>query len=149
MTTEQRAFQIRPACLADASELARLCCELGYPATHAEILTRLQAAPHFPHLYIAVAAHGATLLGWIAAEHRLSVEVGEIVEISGLVVDASQRGAGIGRALLTEAEQWGKKCRVSTVWVSSAIARTGSHAFYEHAGFVRSKTQHRYCKTLA
>lgn len=102
----------------------------------------------FPHLYIAVAPHGATLLGWMAVEHRLGVERGEIVEISGLIVDASQRGAGIGRALRADAEQWGKKRGVSTVWVSSNIARTGSHPFYERAGFTRPKTRHRYCKTL-
>ena len=148
MATEQPPFQIRPACLSDASELARLASELGYPADESEIASRLLAAQCLPNLFIAVAADASRLLGWIAAEQRLILEAGEIIEISGLIVDTTQRHRGIGRALLADAEQWGKDRGIATAWVSSNVTRTGSHHFYERAGFIRTKTQHHYCKQL-
>lgn len=148
MTTERAPFQIRPACLSDASELARLSSELGYPASESERASRLQAAQRLPPSFHRGATNASGLLGWIVAELRLVLESGEIIEISGLVVDTNQRQKGIGRALLAGAEQWGKNRGITTAWVSSNITRTGSHHFYERTGFIRTKTQHQYCKLL-
>ena len=88
------------------------------------------------------------LLGWIAAERRLILESGDIVEIVGLVVDTTQQRSGIGRALVVATEQWAASLGVSTLWVSSNVTRTASHPFYESLGYVRIKTQHAYAKTL-
>lgn len=140
---------VRHAKHSDAPELARLSLELGYAHPIPEIESRLQALLLRPEHFIAVAAMDPhSLLGWIAAERRLILESGDIVEIVGLVVDTTQQRAGIGRALVAAAEQWAASLGISTLWVSSNVTRTASHPFYESLGYVRIKTQHAYAKTL-
>ena len=140
---------VRPAKLTDAPELARLILELGYTSSVPEIESRLQALLLRPNHFIAVAAGDPpSLLGWIAAERRLILESGDIVDIVGLVVDATQQRAGVGRALVAATEQWAASVGLPTLWVCSNVARTASHPFYESLGYVRIKTQHAYVKTL-
>jgi len=140
---------VRPAKRSDAPELARLTLELGYTHSLPKIESRLHALLQRPDHFIAVAVGDTPpLLGWIAAERRLILESGDIVEIVGLVVDATQQRAGIGHALVAAAEQWAASQGVSTLWVSSNVARTASHPFYETLGYARIKTQHAYAKTL-
>ncbi|HEX8777263.1 MAG TPA: GNAT family N-acetyltransferase, partial [Rhodanobacter sp.] len=91
--------------------------------------------------------HGG-LLGWIAIERRLTLESGERIEIVGLVVDAAARGTGVGRALVTDAEQWARAQGFDAIGVRSNVAREGSHPFYEALGYVRMKTQHAYRKPV-
>ncbi|NDP47967.1 MAG: GNAT family N-acetyltransferase [Sulfuriferula multivorans] len=141
------SYRVRPAKLSDAPELARLTLELGYTHSLPEIESRLHALLLRPDPFIAVAVGDPIpLLGWIAAERRLILESGDIVEIVGLVVDTTQQRAGIGRALVTATEQWATIEGVSTLWVRSNVARTASHPFYETLGYVRIKTQHAYVK---
>jgi len=140
---------VRPAKLSDAPELARLSLELGYTNAVPEIESRLQALLLRPDHFIAVAVGDPPpLLGWIAAERRLILESGDIVEIVGLVVDATLQRAGVGRALVAATEQWAASAGISTLWVSSNVARTASHPFYVTLGYARTKTQHAYVKTL-
>ncbi len=140
---------VRPAKHSDAPELARLSLELGYTNSAPEIESRLQALLQRLDHFIAVAVRDPpTLLGWIAAERRLILESGDIVEIVGLVVDATQQRAGIGHAIVAAAEQWVASLGISTLWISSNVTRTASHIFYETLGYVRIKTQHAYVKSL-
>ena len=140
---------IRSARPGDAAEIARLCTELGYTASPQDIEARLPSLLATGNHYIAVAAGSdSTLLGWIAAEHRLLLESGERVEIVGLVVGRDARARGIGKALVSTTERWATSRGVSTVLVRSNIARNESHAFYQRIGYTRTKTQHAYVKTL-
>ncbi len=107
---------VRPAKRSDAPELARLTLELGYTNAAAEIESRLHALLLRPNHFIAVAVGDPpSLLGWIAAERRLILESGDIVEIVGLDVDATHQRAGIGRALVAAMEQWAVSKGVSTL----------------------------------
>jgi GNAT superfamily N-acetyltransferase len=142
--------QIRPARLTDAAEIARLNVELGYAASAEEIGARLTVLLASADHFVAVAAaHGSHLLGWTVAERRLSLESGEKAEITGLVVGATARRTGVGRALVAAAEQWAATQGQRTICVRSNIIRAESHPFYQSLGYVRKKTQHIYEKPLS
>jgi GNAT superfamily N-acetyltransferase len=139
----------RKARLSDAARLAELSEMLGYPVepeTMTRRLERLSVKPDHVVLVAEVSPH--LVVGWIhAAEHDI-LEVGNFCEILGLVVAADQRGGGIGRRLLEQAEHWALGRGLGEVSVRSNVTRSESHPFYERLGFVRAKTQHAYRKRL-
>jgi GNAT superfamily N-acetyltransferase len=132
----------------DAAEMARLAGELGYPMSTAEMARRLGVLLPNERHYIAVAATGDRLTGWVQVEHRFSLEGGDRAELMGLVVDSSARRRGIGRDLVDVAENWALARGLSAVTVRSNAARELSHPFYEALGYSREKTQHVYRKAV-
>ena len=141
--------ELRRATLTDAAEMTRLSAQLGYPLAPAEMARRLTVLlPNERHC-VAVAASGERLLGWMHVEHRFSLEGGDRAELMGLVVDASARRGGVGRALVTAAERWALSRSLTALTVRSNAARELSHPFYEALGYSREKTQHVYRKALA
>lgn len=139
----------RAARASDAGEIARLAGELGYPVDADSMAGRLDALLGSPRQCVRVIDGEGRLAGWIAAERRLSLEVGERVEITGLVVDGRARRGGVGRALVGAAEAWAAEQGVAVVFVRSNVQRQDSHPFYEGLGYVRQKSQHVYGKRLA
>ncbi|MGI8956838.1 MAG: GNAT family N-acetyltransferase [Chthoniobacterales bacterium] len=102
-----------------------------------------------PDYFVAVAeGSGGSLLGWIGAEYSLLLELGEEIEIVGLVVRQGMRRAGIGKALLAAAEEWARQRGQPSIRVRSNAARVESHPFYERMGYARVKTQHCYRKRV-
>lgn len=140
---------IRPALLDDASDIARLATELGYPTTTEQANSRLTLLLPRDSYFIAVADVSSQIVGWVAAERRLLLESGERVEIVGLIVSATARRNGIGAALVEAAEVWARAQGMQVLSVRSNVARIEAHPFYERLGYVRSKTQHAYVKQLA
>lgn len=138
----------RIARIEDAAEVARLCTELGYPATTEEMTARLGVVISAGDGQVFVVEQDSGLLGWIAIELRTSLETGRKAEIVGLVVDAGAHRSGIGKALVATAEAWVRQQRLEVVMVRSNTARVESHPFYEGMGFVRRKSQHVYFKSL-
>jgi GNAT superfamily N-acetyltransferase len=138
----------RRARVDDAAEIARLAGELGYPADPAAMAVRLAALMADPRQCVQVIDGEGRLAGWIAAERRLSLETGERVEITGLVVDSTGRRGGLGRALVAAAEDWAREQDIDVVIVRSNVRRQASHPFYEGLGYVRKKSQHVYVRCL-
>lgn len=144
------SYSIIPAQETDAAEIARLSLELDYQTTVDKSRAALKQMLGLPSYFIVVASAGAgQLLGWAVAERRLSLESGESVELTGLVVTTSARQLGVGRALVAAAEHWALQNGFSSIRVRSNITRTESHPFYERLGFERTKTQHAYKKPLS
>ncbi|WP_243318953.1 GNAT family N-acetyltransferase [Geothrix paludis] len=144
------SHQIRSATLSDASDIARLSDALGYPAEHEEIARRLAVLlPNPLHLVlVAEPLEGHGLLGWLAAEQRITLESGTKFEIVGLVVDGTARRSGIGKALVQAAEAWVLDQSGTGLGVRSNVLRPESHGFYESLGYLRKKSQHVYHKGL-
>jgi len=140
---------VRPARPDDATEITRLSVELGYPASLAAITANLATLLASARYLVSVADQGSRLLGWAVVERRLSLESGERAELTGLVVSASVRRTGIGKALVSAAEQWGSEQGLTSIYVRSNVARQESHPFYLGLGYARKKTQHTYEKRLA
>jgi GNAT superfamily N-acetyltransferase len=89
------------------------------------------------------------VVGWLhGSEHDL-LETGRHCEIFGLVVDPEYRGKRVGRSLLEAIEAWATSRGLDEVAVRSNVVRIESHPFYEHSGYIRTKTQHAYRKQLA
>lgn len=132
----------------DAAGIARLSGQLGYPVDAASMAARLQQLlPRDSH-FIRVAADGPHLLGWIAAEQRLTLETGDSFEIVGLVVDRDAHRGGIGSTLVAAVADWARSRGGPRLIVRSNVVRTESHPFYERLGFARVKSQHVYRRDL-
>ncbi|MFZ1081362.1 MAG: GNAT family N-acetyltransferase, partial [Candidatus Kryptoniota bacterium] len=96
---------IRQATLADADRITELCVQLGYKATCENVLHRIQKIMDKGDTVVFVAEEDGFVNGWIQAAIKATIESGEFAEITGLVVDESARGKGIGKSLVRKAEE--------------------------------------------
>jgi len=140
--------QVRRAAAADAARIAELSGVLGYPVDERTMAERLAHLLARDDNAVFVAFDGDAMVGWVhGAEHEL-LEVGRLCEILGLVVDASTRRSGAGRALVAAIERFAASRGLRQVSVRSNVVRIESHPFYERLGYTRVKTQHSYRKNL-
>jgi GNAT superfamily N-acetyltransferase len=136
---------VRDARPEDAEAMSRLCEQLGYPAQAGAIpqrLVRLQRDPNVRAL-VADAGEGPVGLATVHIRHTINHEA-PIAQLTLLVVDESQRSRGVGRALVEEAERWAHAQGCHRIVVTTALQRTGAHAFYERIGY--RHTGRRYGK---
>ena len=134
---------IRGARLDDASALADLSTQLGYPSTEAQVRERLRLLEDREReLLVAVAADG--LAGFIDVHVQRVVESEPYGEVGGLVVGAPHRGAGLGAALLAAAADWSRARGLERLWIRANLARVGPHEFYEAVGCRAVKDQRVY-----
>jgi GNAT superfamily N-acetyltransferase len=137
---------IRRAREADASAVASLCGELGYPIPAEQARTRIVDDGE---VVLLVADTGAgEVVGWIEVAPRRSVEFGEVAEIQGLVVTASIRGRDVGSRLLTAAERWAREHGFDRIRVRSNVIRERTHGFYLARGYSERKRQVVFDKPL-
>jgi len=141
---------IRPAHAVDTPELAALAGELGYPSTAEELERRLAPLLGDPSqlVLVAVAADGDRAVGWLHATVRRQLDSDDFVEVVGLVVGASQRGAGVGARLLARAEAWALGQGVALVQLRSNVTRERAHGFYLRAGYERVKTSYLFWRRV-
>lgn len=139
---------VRAAALDDAVQLALLCEELGVALPAAIASQRLQAMLASSSSQVVVAQNGERVVGWAAAQLRLTLQSGTRVEVTGLAVDPGSRRQGVGRVLLAAIERWAQSRGHSVVLARSNATRVESHPFFESLGYERSKTQQVYRKPL-
>ncbi len=140
---------IRPATPADAAAIAGLAAQLGYTVTADEVGCRLAALTRRPEHAVYVAATPAeAVVGWIHLYVDHSLLQGPVVALGGIVVEETQRGTGIGRRLMEQAEQWGRAHDCEAVYLKTNIIRHEAHVFYESLGYRNVKTQYAYRKAL-
>ena len=144
------SWRIREAAAADAGALARLSGQLGYPAEPPAIARRLAAiAVHAAGAVLVAESGDGTIAGWAHVLPQRRLEHDANVELAGLVVDESRRGAGVGAALLRAAEQWGSAHGYSEIVVRSNVIRGRAHRFYLREGYAEKKRQAVFVKRLA
>ncbi len=143
------AIRVRRARRGDAAALAALSGELGYPARAADVAARLDAlAARDAHAVFVAALDGGPPQGFLHVFGTFYVESDPFAEIGGLVVAAAARGRGLGAALVAAGEAWAREAGFATLRVRSRVERVASHAWYEHRGYARLKTQAVFAKTL-
>ncbi len=141
------SVSIRLAQVADTDHLVRLTAQLGYDITTEEASARLQRVLERPDHRFFIADDGRPV-GWLHAARVEYFESGACVVINGLVVDSDCRGAGIGRLLLQQAEQWAREEGIGIVRVWSSDQRHRAHRFYAREGYEIVKTQLAFVKSV-
>ena len=150
MTDKSKRFElkIRRAKTGDAADLAALSGELGYPATAAEIRSRVSRLKSAANDALFVAERDGEVIGWLHISVNHLIEVPTRAEINAFIVSEKQRSNGAGAKLLDAAMKWarGKKCEHMSVRCN--VVRNRAHAFYQRHGFEHYKTQKAFRKPL-
>jgi GNAT superfamily N-acetyltransferase len=138
------AVRIRVATDADVPAMASLLAHLGYPADAAELperLRRMRAAGDDAF----VAELNDTPVGLATVHARAVLHVARpVAQLTALVVPPEMRGRGVGRALVAEAERWGRERGADRLVVTTALHRAEAPLFYERLGF--EHTGRRYVR---
>ncbi len=145
---EGATIEIRYVTKPDAERVSELCHQLGYETTVDEIESRLRSMLGNRANAVFVAEIDGGVVGWIQVEMRSVIESGEFGEITGLVVDGRFRRRGIASRLVKRAEEWSLDSGLNRIRVRTNLIRAESHPFYRSMGFVETKTQAVYQKTL-
>ena len=141
---------IRTADPDDAAVIGKLVAQLGYADITIESSRRrlVQILDRADHAVFVASTGGRTVAGFL---HICVVETLEHEprgEIRSLSVDQKHRSAGIGAQLVERAEQWAKERQLPRIRVRSNVLRDRARTFYERHGYVVSKTQNVFDKTL-
>jgi GNAT superfamily N-acetyltransferase len=139
--------EIRRATLADATSIAALLGQLGYPTTTKEMAPRLKRALKMKDgaCFVAETKQDG-VIGWVHVSVTPLLEVERRAEVNGLVVDEKVRSLGAGGRLLKAAEQWARKMGCAGMSVRSNVIRERAHGFYMRNGYEHYKTQKAFRK---
>lgn len=133
----------------DYARMSDLAGQLGYAATAGDIAKRLAGMrPSSEHAVFVAQLTGGEIAGWIGVFVYRGVELNARAEVSGLVVDERYRSQGVGLRLLERAEQWAREKGCNEIGLRSNVIREMAHKFYERNGYVHTKTQKSFRKTL-
>ena len=143
-------MRIRPMTAADASHVADLTTQLGYPTSPEETAERLSILVALPEDHAALVAEEeeGRVVGWVHVATYTSLESGRVATIGGLVVGEGHRSGGIGAELLAAAEDWARANGAGKMTVRSRVTRERAHRFYEREGYFLLKTSHVFEKRL-
>ena len=141
-------MRVRDATPADAPAMARLLGELGYPADAGVMPARLAAVASGGGITFLVVAPDDRVVGLasVATLSTLHVDA-PVCYITALVAAPDTRGQGVGRLLVSAAEQWARARGCVRLSVTSAEHRADAHAFYPRCGLPYSGR--RFTRILA
>jgi GNAT superfamily N-acetyltransferase len=130
---------IRAGEMNDAAAIAQLMCELGYETTTSEMQMRLERIATDERLRTFVAVCDGKVCGMIGALTYPSIEHNDFSgRIVALVIKSTMRRRGIGRALITLAEQDFAQRGIRRIALNTQLAREDAHKFYESLGYERN-----------
>ena len=133
--TDRQLVSLRSATLEDAERIAAMFTDEGYPSGPSDIVERL-ARFDSEHSRVIVAAHDGEVLGFVAVHALPRFEHSDrIIRIMALVVDAGERGRGIGRLLMEEAERLGRDLDAAFAEVTAGHHRPDARRLYEELGY--------------
>lgn len=138
---------VRQAQQADAVDLARLVTQLGYPTSPAEMAERLETILRCPEYVTYVAVVSDQVVGMIGVYVGYAIEfTGVYGRLTGIVVEESFRGQGIGKVLMEKVEVWLQDQGAKMVILTSGKHRIETHGFYRALGY--EETGLRFVKQL-
>jgi GNAT superfamily N-acetyltransferase len=132
----------------DASAVAELSDQLGYPGSAEELRKRIESMARSEDRVAFAAVRTTQLVGWIDAAVERHLQAPDTVVIGGLVVRESVRGCGVGKRLCEEVEDWARSRGFRRVRVRSQIKREDAHRFYLRDGYRQVKTSLVFEKSL-
>ncbi|MBO0749101.1 MAG: GNAT family N-acetyltransferase [Porphyrobacter sp.] len=132
---------IRAATADDCAALERLIRQLGYDAAEDEIAERLAEMQREGRLVLVAELDGRVVGCLSTSVMRVLHRPAPVGRISMLVVDEAVRGRGVGAELVRAAERALAAAGCGIVEVTSHIARTEAHRFYERLGYERTSVR--------
>ena len=86
--------------------------------------------------YIFIAKHKSDkIIGMVTLLHTPKLDKLYKTEIEDLVVDESERGKGIGQALMRKAMEKAKELGATTIYLTSKASRVAANHLYKKLGF--------------
>lgn len=139
---------IRNATRADAETVADLVTQLAYPTTPQTVASRLeQLESEGQAVLVAVDGGSGQVVGLATMFVRhVIVDDSPFARLAALVVAEGERGRGVGRALVAEAERLARERGCSSIEVTSGDHRPHAHRFYRALGF--DERPRRFVKRL-
>lgn len=139
---------IRVISISDAVAVANLSEQLGYPMSADAMVNRIQTMSTLAEHIVYVACLSERVVGWVGVGIVQHLQLEPYGEITGLIVSNEERGSGIGKALLLQAEAWVTRQGISTMLVRSRTAREAAHRFYLREGYSQTKLSAVFTKQL-
>ena len=133
---------IRDAQPADIPMVRRLIGQLADAPDEAEFRARFERAAATPGYRIIVAEMDSEIVGVLHVFERPALEKPCEAVVQALVVDGDRRGAGIGEALMREAEAWAAARELASTALYTRIDRDRARTFYERIGYRLKATSH-------
>jgi ribosomal protein S18 acetylase RimI-like enzyme len=126
---------IREARLGDVASIHRLIGQLVHAPEEVEFRARFQNVAGAPGHRIVVAELDGKVVGVLHVFARPALEKPCEAVVQALVVDSACRSAGVGEALMREAESWAAQRGLSSTALYTRIDRDRARAFYERIGY--------------
>ncbi len=128
-------MKIRPATLEDASVIASLIGELGYPCEDEQIRGRLpKVFESGDKIFLAEIDDQIGGMICYSSRARLSSDQ-EVGRITAMVVHSRLRRKGIGRALVQFVEDYARKNNHAAIELTTRLDRREAHEFYSNLDF--------------
>jgi GNAT superfamily N-acetyltransferase len=138
---------IRSAQSADVEALANLMTELGYPTSSEQMRRRFEAISDDPSYATLIAEREGEVLAMVGLRFERSYESDDAcTRIRAFVVGSEHRERGVGRALISVAEDWARRRGARDVMLAAHKRRTDAHRFYLSMGY--ELTGHLFYKAL-
>lgn len=140
-------YEIRECLLMDADQIYELnCSEMGYDYPKEETRQRIKDILASEHDKIYVAELDGSVVGYVHANDYNLIYAPAMKNIMGIAVSNKHKRIGIGKALLTAAEEWAKADGAKGIRLVSGETRKEAHMFYEWCGYTGGKHQLNFKK---
>jgi GNAT superfamily N-acetyltransferase len=127
---------IRSAQSAGVEALANLMTELGYPTSSEQMRRGFEAISDDPSYATLVAEREGEVLAMVGLRFERSYGSDDSsARIRAFVVGSEYRGRGVGRALISVAEDWARRRGARDVMLAAHKRRTDAHRFYLSMGY--------------
>jgi GNAT superfamily N-acetyltransferase len=133
---------IRDARPAHIATVRRLIAQLADAPDEAEFRGRFERVSAESAHRIIVAEVEGEVVGVLHVFERPALEKPCEAIVQALVVDGERRGAGIGEALMREAEAWAAARKLASTALYTRIDREAARLFYERIGYRLKATSH-------
>ena len=141
-------MRIRPLTAEDVPAAAALLHQLGYAIESAELAERMAHVGTASGHHAVVAELDGRIVGLLHVFERPALEKPCEAVVQALIVDDAHRSAGIGRALMREAEVWARARHLAALVLHTRVDRERARAFYAGLGYETAATSHLMRKAL-
>lgn len=145
---KRTCLKIREAILEDYEAIAKISCnDLGYLCEENLVKTKLSMLDDRRER-VFVAEYEEIVIGYVHVERYDTLYSETLGNILGLAVSSEKRRLGVGRLLMSSAEEWAKSVGAIGVRLNSSSSRIEAHEFYRTIGYNFEKEQIRFLKRV-